>query len=142
MRAGFSEFSSGFIRLWNFPEPGLAWPPCNALSTGMPAAFGRRPRWGREQYFILLYRAKENHERICAHCHDKGRGLIFISAAMKVSNQPLHVLIVEDSENDALLLEIALQRAGYDPVCVRVERPEDLDKALSTQTWDVVIADY
>ena len=61
---------------------------------------------------------------------------------MKVSNQQLRVLIVEDSENYALLLEIALQRAGYDPVCVRVERPEDLDTALSTQTWDVVIADY
>ncbi|HTL17999.1 MAG TPA: hypothetical protein VL793_12235, partial [Patescibacteria group bacterium] len=37
------------------------------------------------------------------------------------ANQPLRVLIVEDSENDALLLEIELQRAGYEPVCERVE---------------------
>src|SRR5437899_3072705 len=30
---------------------------------------------------------------------------------------PLRALIVEDSENDAVLLEIELQRAGYDTFC-------------------------
>ena len=38
-------------------------------------------------------------------------------------DRPLQVLIVEDSENDAALLEIELQRAGYDPLCHRVETP-------------------
>ena len=57
-------------------------------------------------------------------------------------DQPLQVLIVEDSENDAALLEIELQRAGYDPQCHRVETPEALSSALSRQPWDLVIADY
>src|ERR1041385_110797 len=56
--------------------------------------------------------------------------------------QPLQVLLVEDSENDAALLEIELQRAGFDPQCHRVEPPEALSAALDRQTWDLVIADY
>jgi PAS domain S-box-containing protein len=51
-------------------------------------------------------------------------------------------LIVEDSENDALLLEIELQRAGYLPVCERVETREATSGALARQTWDLIIADY
>jgi signal transduction histidine kinase len=51
-------------------------------------------------------------------------------------------LLVEDSENDADLLEIELQRAGYDTVCRRVETPEAMAAALAEQRWDVVIADY
>jgi signal transduction histidine kinase len=58
------------------------------------------------------------------------------------SAKPLQVLIVEDSENDASLLEIELERAGYDPVCHRVETPEAMSAALERQVWDVVIADY
>lgn len=56
--------------------------------------------------------------------------------------QPLRALIVEDSENDALLLEIELQRAGYQPVCERVETRQAMTAALAGQRWDLVIADY
>src|SRR5260370_36789991 len=56
--------------------------------------------------------------------------------------QPLRVLIVEDSENDALLMEIDLQRAGDEPICERVETREAVNAALSSQRWDLVIADY
>ena len=55
---------------------------------------------------------------------------------------PLRVLIVEDSENDALLLEIELQRAGYEPVCERVDTRESMTAALARERWDLVIADY
>src|SRR4029079_14048103 len=55
---------------------------------------------------------------------------------------PLHVLIVEDSENDAALLEIELERAGYAPQCTRVDTPEAMDAALNRQRWDCIIADY
>jgi PAS domain S-box-containing protein len=61
---------------------------------------------------------------------------------MKTHNRPLQVLVVEDSENDAALLEIELQRAGYQPVCHRVEAAEAMQSALERQTWDLVIADY
>jgi PAS domain S-box-containing protein len=57
-------------------------------------------------------------------------------------SQPLQVLIVEDSENDALLLEIELQRAGHRADCLRVETREAMSKALSASPWDIVIADY
>jgi two-component system sensor histidine kinase UhpB len=55
---------------------------------------------------------------------------------------PLQVLIVEDSENDAELLELELERAGYEPRCHRVETPAQMGAALQTQPWQVVIADY
>jgi two-component system, NarL family, sensor histidine kinase UhpB len=61
---------------------------------------------------------------------------------MNAAGKPLRVLLVEDSENDAVLLEIALQRAGFLPECQRVQTSEDLTAALNRQEWDVVIADY
>jgi len=57
-------------------------------------------------------------------------------------NRPLQVLVIEDSEDDAELLEIELQRAGYAPVSQRVETPEALSSALKRPGWDLVIADY
>jgi signal transduction histidine kinase len=55
---------------------------------------------------------------------------------------PLQVLIAEDSENDAKLVELELQRAGCSPVCHRVETAEAMRSALEKQKWDLVIADY
>lgn len=57
-------------------------------------------------------------------------------------NGALQILIVEDSENDALLLELELQRAGYQTVCHRVDTAAAMGAALDRQRWDVVIADY
>ncbi|HTL54306.1 MAG TPA: response regulator [Candidatus Limnocylindrales bacterium] len=57
-------------------------------------------------------------------------------------SQSLKVLIVEDSENDALLLQLELERAGYNPLCHRVETHRQLESALSEGDWDIVIADY
>jgi signal transduction histidine kinase len=54
----------------------------------------------------------------------------------------LQVLVIEDSEDDAALLEIELQRAGYAPTCHRVETFEALSSALERMGWDLVIADY
>src|SRR5215469_4605011 len=56
--------------------------------------------------------------------------------------RPLRVLLVEDSENDATLLELALQRTGFSTQCERVETGEGLAAMLDRQDWDVVIADY
>jgi two-component system, NarL family, sensor histidine kinase UhpB len=54
----------------------------------------------------------------------------------------LQVLIVEDSANDALLLQRELERAGYRPVCRRVETAAQLSAALKDREWQVIIADY
>src|SRR5919112_1452863 len=56
--------------------------------------------------------------------------------------EPLRVLIVEDSEDDALLLLRELKRGGYEPLHERVDTPEAMDEALSVGSWDVVISDY
>lgn len=55
---------------------------------------------------------------------------------------PLRVLIVEDSEADTGLLLRELRRAGYDPVCERVETAETMRSALDNRDWDIVISDY
>jgi len=55
---------------------------------------------------------------------------------------PLHVLMVEDSEDDALLLVRELKRGGYEPTHERVATADALKAALDRQTWDLVIGDH
>ena len=54
----------------------------------------------------------------------------------------LRVLLVEDSEDDALLLLRELKRGGYDPDHERVETPEAMEQALAGSGWDLVVSDY
>ena len=54
---------------------------------------------------------------------------------------PLRLLIVEDSEDDALLLERELTKNGYDLDCQRVDTLEALQSALAANKWDIVISD-
>jgi len=55
----------------------------------------------------------------------------------------LRVLIIEDSEDDAELLALALEYGGYQVVYRRVETKADMQTALSEpQPWDIVLADY
>jgi light-regulated signal transduction histidine kinase (bacteriophytochrome) len=56
--------------------------------------------------------------------------------------KPLRLLIVEDSEDDAILLLRELKRGGYEPVHERIETPEAMKAALEKGTWDIVISDY
>ena len=55
---------------------------------------------------------------------------------------PLSVLLVEDSENDALLLLRMLRRGGYDPTWERVETAAAMEAALDGRSWDLVISDH
>jgi DNA-binding NtrC family response regulator len=57
-------------------------------------------------------------------------------------SKPLRVLIVEDSEDDALLLIRDLKKGGYDPVYDRVETAEAMRAALRKEPWDVILCDY
>ncbi len=78
----------------------------------------------REQRFTSHYQALRDDEQF---------------SGMK---RPLQVLLVEDSENDAELLEIELQRAGYDTACRRVQTAAEMTAALASQRWDLIVADY
>src|SRR5215211_5871935 len=55
---------------------------------------------------------------------------------------PLRVLLVEDSEDDAVLLVRMLRKGGYDPTWERVETAEAMEAALDGRGWDLVISDH
>ncbi|APV50723.1 hypothetical protein BWI17_14125 [Betaproteobacteria bacterium GR16-43] len=54
----------------------------------------------------------------------------------------VQVLLVEDSENDALLLAIELERLEGGVRIVRVQASDTLEAALNAQAWDIVISDF
>jgi diguanylate cyclase (GGDEF)-like protein len=55
---------------------------------------------------------------------------------------PLRLLLIDDSEDDAALVVRELSRAGYAVSSQRVDTPEALASALTSQRWDLAIADY
>jgi len=55
---------------------------------------------------------------------------------------PVKILMVEDSEDDALLEILALKKGGFSPVYERVETAAAFAAALASQTWDVIFCDY
>jgi two-component system sensor histidine kinase UhpB len=57
-------------------------------------------------------------------------------------NMTLKTLLAEDSEDDAVLIELELRRGGYEPLCTRVETAKDFATQLKQQEWDLVISDY
>ncbi len=66
---------------------------------------------------------------------------------MKGADVPVRLLLVEDSENDAMLLLRELRRGGYEPVYERVYTPEEMERALGDaavrgEPFEVVISDY
>ena len=56
--------------------------------------------------------------------------------------QPIKVLIVEDSEEDADLVLLELRRGGFNPEYKRVDTPQALSEALDEDDWDLVLSDY
>jgi putative nucleotidyltransferase with HDIG domain len=55
---------------------------------------------------------------------------------------PLSALIVEDSEDDALLLSRELKHAGYEIASERVDTAEAMRSALTKRKWDIIFCDY
>jgi diguanylate cyclase (GGDEF)-like protein len=55
---------------------------------------------------------------------------------------PLTLLLIEDSEDDALLVARTLTQAGFDIEATRVETAEALVQVLESRDWDIAIADY
>jgi hypothetical protein len=65
-----------------------------------------------------------------------------LSFRKATGRRPLRILIVEDSENYALLLLRELRRGGYEPEHQRVRTPEAMKQVLSRSDWDVINSDY
>jgi PAS domain S-box-containing protein len=57
-------------------------------------------------------------------------------------NRPLRALIVDDSEDDALLILRELHRSGYKVTHRQVQTAEGMAEALAREPWDVVLSDY
>jgi PAS domain S-box-containing protein len=54
----------------------------------------------------------------------------------------VRVLMIEDSEDDALLLLRTLKKNGYEPEAERVQTAEELAYALRNQRWDIILCDF
>ncbi|MCF2137694.1 MAG: response regulator [Candidatus Thorarchaeota archaeon] len=54
----------------------------------------------------------------------------------------IRVLLIEDSEDDALLIERNLKKGGLDPEIFRVADADALSAALDDGSWDVILCDY
>ncbi len=55
---------------------------------------------------------------------------------------PLQVLIIDDSEDDAMLLGRQLRQWGYEPNWARVDSVAGLAEALERRHWDLILGDY
>ena len=58
------------------------------------------------------------------------------------ASEPLRLVIVEDSEDDARLVVRELGRGGYHVHAQRVETRHDLSRTLADGEWDLVISDH
>ncbi|HED15878.1 MAG TPA: GGDEF domain-containing response regulator [Gammaproteobacteria bacterium] len=57
-------------------------------------------------------------------------------------SETIKILIVDDSEDDALLVERELRRGGLDADCKRVDSAITMSDAIMSQSWDVVVTDH
>src|SRR6185295_6953419 len=60
----------------------------------------------------------------------------------RLMSKPLRALIIEDSENDALLLVHRLEQSGFETTWRRVESATDLRAALAQGEWDIAFSDH
>src|SRR5258706_4508443 len=54
----------------------------------------------------------------------------------------LRVLLVEDSETDAILLIHALERGNFEPAWERVDTREAMQSTLHKAVWELILADH
>jgi two-component system, NarL family, sensor histidine kinase UhpB len=54
----------------------------------------------------------------------------------------IRVLMIEDSEDDALLVSRELQKNGFEVTRLRVDTAPELQDALARSPWDIVLSDY
>ena len=59
-----------------------------------------------------------------------------------MKDKSLRVLMVEDSEDDAVLTIRELKKGGYDPAYEMVETAAAMQKALKDKQWDIILCDY
>lgn len=61
---------------------------------------------------------------------------------MPAGIDPIKLLLVEDSTDDAELVLAALSSSGFDVSAYRVENSAEMREALDEESWDVVLSDF
>lgn len=59
-----------------------------------------------------------------------------------MQNKSLNILLVEDSEDDALIIVRHVQKGDFDVSCHRVDDAEQMRNALQDHQWDICITDH
>ena len=100
----------------------------------------RHPRGGAAKKRVDFERRRQAAPEpgVCTILHDHAAQP---SGAAEMG-KPLRLLMVEDCADDAALIGLELERAGYDVLCRRVDTAETMKRALDNGVWDAVIADY
>ncbi|MFW9833699.1 MAG: ATP-binding protein [Candidatus Thorarchaeota archaeon] len=57
-------------------------------------------------------------------------------------SKKVRILLIEDSEDDALLIERVLNKGGLNPTMKRVSTADGMHKALEENNWDAILCDY
>ncbi len=61
---------------------------------------------------------------------------------MDKNKKQLHVMLIEDSQEDAELNVRLLKKAGYTVTYQRVQNAEEMTVAMQQSTWDLILSDY
>lgn len=56
--------------------------------------------------------------------------------------KPLSVLLIEDSEDDAMLIVRELEHGGYDVDYERTDTTASVRDALNRREWDIILSDH
>ena len=57
-------------------------------------------------------------------------------------SKEVRILLIEDSEDDALLIERVLKKGGLESTLERVSNAVEINRALEDHVWDAVLCDY
>lgn len=61
---------------------------------------------------------------------------------MSVNDKSTSILMIEDSEEDAMLIVNELKKDGYNPVYERVETASSMKDVLAKKQWDIILCDF
>ncbi len=56
--------------------------------------------------------------------------------------EQLRALLIEDSEDDAMLIVNELKNGGYEVDYERIDTSDAIEEALSKRKWDIVLCDH
>ena len=62
--------------------------------------------------------------------------------AKPATGDPIRILVIEDTEEDCELLELALRRGGFGAICKRVDNAAAMRMALRDEKFDLVLCDF